>query len=185
MFCGILSEREMIDNFNRPTDVFPSDIWDPAVEGFIVVPTLLHPRSTGQITLRSKNPLDKPVIEPGYLSDPRDVDTLAAIVMYAFDIVKNLNLGDPILTSIFDGQPLSTDLCKEVIRAHASTIYHPTSTLAMGKVLDSSLRVLGVKGLRVADASAFPHVTSGNTNAPSIMIGEMAASIIRAEYQWQ
>jgi choline dehydrogenase len=68
--------------------------------------------------------------------------------------------------------------CRDV----AATLYHPSSTCAMGAVVDSDLRVIGVEGLRVADASVFPHLTSGNTNAPAIMVGEMASEIIKKHY---
>jgi hypothetical protein len=64
----------------------------------------------------------------------------------------------------------------------AATLYHPSSTCAMGTVVNSDLQVMGVEGLRVADASVFPHLTSGNTNAPAIMVGEMAADIIKKHY---
>jgi choline dehydrogenase len=74
------------------------------------------------------------------------------------------------------------DAWKRYCRGKAATVYHPSSTCAMGKVVDSNLQVKGIAGLRVADASVFPHLTSGNTNAPAIMVGEMAADIIKGCY---
>jgi choline dehydrogenase len=73
---------------------------------------------------------------------------------------------------------------EEYARTYCSTLYHYTSTCAIGKVVDSSLKVMGIKGLRIADASVFPTNISGNTNAPCIMVGEKCADIIARENQW-
>jgi choline dehydrogenase len=81
-----------------------------------------------------------------------------------------------------EGAESSDELLEDLARHYALTVYHETSTCRMGDVVDAELRVLGVAGLRVADASVMPTVTSGNTNAPTIMIGERAAELIAADH---
>ncbi|XP_067676235.1 alcohol dehydrogenase [acceptor]-like [Haliotis asinina] len=163
-----------------------------AQEGFMALPTLLRPKSVGTIRLRSTNPFEYPVIDPNYLSHPDDVKTLIRGVrvvqkLHQTKAFKEIGakLNDwrfPTCTTM----KYDTDAYWECyIRALAVTVYHPTSTCKMGKpsdpttVVDPQLRVKGIAGLRVADASIMPAVVSGNTNAPTIMIGEKAADIIK------
>jgi choline dehydrogenase len=163
----------------------------PGAQGAILLPTLLHPYSKGTICLRSKDPLDKPKIDPNYLADQRDVDRMIALMKKAIELsetsaMKELYSGvalPPKLLEKHKGE--CTDaFWEDYARMYAVTLYHPTSTCAIGKVVDSSLKVMGVKGLRIADASVFPTNISGNTNAPCIMVGEMCADIIAKENQW-
>ena len=162
----------------------------PDAQGAILVPALLHPYSKGTITLRSKDPLDKPKIDPNYLGDHRDVDRMIALMKKSVELSKT-----PAMKELYSGMALPPKLLEkhegkctdafweDYVRTYASTLYHPTSTCAIGKVVDSSLKVMGINGLRIADASVFPTSISGNTNAPCIMVGEKCAAIIKEENQ--
>jgi choline dehydrogenase len=147
--------------------------------GFTFAPVLLHPRSRGELRLRSADPADPPVVDPHYLERGTDVMVLVRGITLARQIAA---------TSAFDGirdrelaPGQGTDLVAYV-RQSATTVWHPVGTCAMGSgdaaVVDAELRVYGVTGLRVADASIMPAITSGNTNAPTIVIAERAADLI-------
>lgn len=155
----------------------------PEGHGFSVGPTLIRPRSRGLITLKSADPFAPPSIEPRYMEDEADLRLLVEGVKLARELAHAKAFGD------FRGAPLCEKLSTdgeivEHIRAAAETIYHPTGTCAMGAgasaVTDARLRVRGVKGLRVVDASVMPEIVGGNTNAPVIMLAEKAADDIRA-----
>jgi choline dehydrogenase len=143
----------------------------------------LRPESRGSVRLNSADPLAPPAIDPNYLSAPEDVETLLRGVEMARQIG-----GQPAFAPYNDGEawPGSavTDRAQllEKMRGWAETIYHPVGTCRMGvddhAVADGQLRVNGVEGLRVIDASVMPFLVSGNTNAPTIMIAEKAADII-------
>ena len=145
----------------------------------------LRPESRGTIRLKSADPLAAPAIDPNYLSAPEDVETLVRGVEMAREIGRQ-----PGFAPYNDGEawpgPEVTDRAAllEKMRGWAETIYHPVGTCRMGvderAVVDGQLRVNGVEGLRVIDASVMPFLVSGNTNAPTIMIAEKAADIIAA-----
>lgn len=151
--------------------------------GYTVRTSLLRPHSRGSIELWSKDPLAKPVIRPNYFSDRRDIDLFRKAVDISRDILsqkafKPLDGGE-----IDPGPDVQSDAEIEAwIRQSVTTEFHPTSTCTMGQgpdaVVDDELRVFGVKGLRVADASIMPVITGGNTNAPTMMIGEKAADLV-------
>jgi choline dehydrogenase len=159
---------------------------DPPGHGFSLGTYLLQPRSTGRITLRSLDPLAPARIEPGYLSDPYDLAVLVRGLRLSLQIAEQSPLARhaagrylPEAAQVMDDDRLA----EAYVRARSETMYHPTSTAAMGPadddVCDPALRVRGVDGLRVIDCSAFPAVTRGNTNAPVIMLAEKAADLLR------
>ena len=156
--------------------------FDNPAEGDGMTPscTLLRPESTGEITLASDDPFDEPVIDPNYLDDPKDMETLVTGMERVREIGNASALDDIRGDEVW---PESDDL-EAHVRETAQTIYHPVGTAKMGDddmaVVDDRLRVHGVEGLRVVDASIMPRITSGNTNAPTIAIAERASDFIRS-----
>ena len=151
----------------------------PTGRGFIVLPTLLYPRSRGRVSLTSADPLAPPRIDPNYLSDDADLQTLIRGVRIAQAIAASKAVAPS------RGEPLSRSAAAQTdeeiaadIRFRLNTLFHPVGTCAIGTVVDPQLRVRGVDGLRVADASVMPRIVGGNTNAPVIMIGEKAAELL-------
>ncbi|MEN9627834.1 MAG: hypothetical protein RJA10_1061 [Pseudomonadota bacterium] len=147
---------------------------------------VLRPRSRGRVSLASADPLATPLIDPGFLSDPDDL----ARMVRGVKLMRRV-LTQPALAS-FGGRELpvsagaQTDAdLEQFIRNNADTIYHPVGSCRMGpagdNVVDARLRVHGLQGLRVVDASIMPRIVSGNTNAPTIMIAEKAADMIKAD----
>jgi choline dehydrogenase len=151
--------------------------------GFTVHACVLRPASRGTLTLRSARPADPPRIQPRYLSEPRDLEVLLEGIRISRDIIAAAPFARFRGRELFPGEGLSTHAELEaIVRRKAETIYHPAGTCRMGRdtraVVDSELRVQGVDGLRVADASVMPRLIGGNTNAPTIMIAEKAAELI-------
>lgn len=146
--------------------------------------TQLRPESRGRITLRSADPTDDPVIDPNYLEADRDLEVLVEGVRRGREILQATAFDDVRGDEVWPGEDVTTD---EEIAAHvretAHTVYHPVGTCKMGDdemaVVDDELRVHGVDGLRVVDASVMPTLTGGNTNAPTLMIAEKAADLVR------
>jgi choline dehydrogenase-like flavoprotein len=148
---------------------------------FAFGPCLVKPTSRGRVLLRSADPFAKPRILGNHLSTEEDREALLAGLRLALEIGEQGPLA-AYSTGRFVGPDSGSaaDLLA-FVRRTAWTLYHPTSTCAIGRVVDSRLRVLGVEGLRVVDASVMPSVPRGNTNAPTIMIGERAADLIRED----
>ncbi len=145
----------------------------------------LRPQSTGHLALKSASPDDYIGIHPNYLSAQTDCDTIVAGVRMAREICRAEPVRALITEEHAPGLSVPDDddaAILEWVRNTATTIYHPTGTCKMGTdsmaVVDPRLRVHGVEGLRVADASIMPVITSGNTNAPAMMIGEKASDMI-------
>ena len=145
----------------------------------------MTPRSRGEIRLAGTDPRLPPRIAPRYLSAPADIDLLVEAVHVSRDIVQAPSLDDWRGEEVFPGTARqSRGALIEFIRRKAETIYHPVGTCRMGpagerdSVVDVALRVHGLAGLRVVDASIMPRLVSGNTNAPTIMIAERAAALI-------
>ncbi|MFD4265468.1 GMC family oxidoreductase [Rhodococcus sp. NPDC058481] len=151
---------------------------------FTVGVTVVDVASRGRLRLRSRDPLWRPEIDPRYYEDPADMAAMVTGFRRAVDIAREAPiarfLDRPFLPARIDN--LSDGEVADHVRAWTQTLYHPVGTCAMGTgesaVVDPQLRVLGVEGLRVVDASVMPTVTRGNTNAPTIMIAEKAADLI-------
>ncbi|MEU5697179.1 GMC family oxidoreductase N-terminal domain-containing protein [Actinosynnema sp. NPDC020468] len=135
--------------------------------GFSLMAGLIRPQSTGSVTLATGG---RPVIDPRVLSEPSDVDALVAAVELCQEVGRRTGWGEELY-------PAHADV-REYVRRTVVTYHHQSSTCALGSVLDHELRVHGVRGLRVADASVMPSIVSGNTNSPTIMIAEKAAELI-------
>ncbi len=164
----------------------------PDAESVIVLANPVQPHSEGEIVLTSADPGASPDIRMNYYGDPYDMDVMISVLRKTLDIVDHWpggGLGEwlapPALAEKHGykaGDVPSDALLEDMARYYSFTVYHLTSTCRMGDVVDERLRVNGVAGLRVADASIMPNVTSGNTNAPSIMIGEKAAEMLAADH---
>ncbi len=154
--------------------------------GFTSSVCQLRPESRGTVHINSPDAVDYPKIVPNYLSAKADQLCAIRAVKFARAMTRSDALSPFVVREHLPAEPPETDeACLEAARNLAQTIYHPTSTCRMGQddsaVVDERLRVRGIGNLRVADASIMPTITSGNTNAPSIMIGEKAAEMIRKD----
>jgi choline dehydrogenase len=143
----------------------------------------LRPHSRGEIRIESPDPFEYPLIFPNYLSDERDCRVAVDSIKVARRIAAAPSLKGAITEEFVPGpEHQSNEELLEAARRHSQTIYHPVGTCKMGNdamaVVDHRLRVRGIDNLRVVDASIMPEITSGNTNAPTIMIGEKAADMI-------
>jgi choline dehydrogenase len=151
-----------------------------------IAPVLVSPRARGAVWLRSADPLDKPRILTNSLSEPEDVDSLIAGMELAREIAAKPPLAGRVAREIKPGPEVrDRDALEADLRARLMLIYHPVGTCRMSDtredaVVDSQLRVHGLEGLRVADASVMPVIPGGNTNAATIMIAERASDLIRA-----
>lgn len=146
----------------------------------------LRPESNGRLELKSADPHVYPAIHPNYLSSETDKQAVIAGMKITRKIVSSQPMASILEEELYPGDKVQTDAeLFEAGRATSQTIYHPIGTCKMGSdvnaVVDQSLRVHGIKGLRVIDASIMPTVPSGNTNAPTIMIAEKASDIILQE----
>jgi choline dehydrogenase len=154
--------------------------------GFTFGPTLLRPRSRGHITLHSGDPLQPPAIQPNYLDDEPDHRLLVEGVRLARRLAQATAF-DPFRgEEVWPGtKEQSDEAIAGHIRRNVQTLYHPVGTCRMGDdpmaVVDDRLRVRGIESLRVVDASVMPDIVSGNTNAPTIMIAEKAADLIKQD----
>ncbi|GJH05637.1 GMC family oxidoreductase [Paraburkholderia terrae] len=152
--------------------------------GYSLHVCVLRPHSRGSVTLASSDAREAPVIDPAFLSDPRDLDLLVEGVHLSRRILDAPSLALCGGRELYTRHGQTDAELRATIAAHADTIYHPVSTCRMGgddrSVVDTQLRVRGVTGLRVVDASVMPTLIGGNTNAPTVMIGERAADFIAA-----
>jgi len=153
--------------------------------GFSCHVCLLRPKSRGHVSLGSADPLAAPLIDPNFLGEESDLEAMVA----GFKTTRRL-MEAPALRALqtkdmFTEGVTSDDDIRKILRGRVDTVYHPVGTCKMGNdaaaVVDSRLRVHGVEALRVVDASIMPTLIGGNTNAPTIMIGEKAADMIKAE----
>lgn len=149
-----------------------------------ISPGLVRPHSRGSLTLRSKNPHDKPRIEANMLGDERDLDALRKAMALTRSLGNSKAMQSFVSREILPGDRKGEDL-DNLIRDGAMSMHHPAGTLKMGlgddSVVDPQLRVRGIKRLRVADASIMPSITTGNTMAPCVLIGERASELLLGE----
>ncbi|KAA1422181.1 choline dehydrogenase [Mumia zhuanghuii] len=169
-----------------PSGFYDNGMHEPQAQMFTVAPTLVNVASRGSLRLRSADPAWHPEIDAAYYDDQTDLDAMLAGTRRVLDTVASGPLArflvDLWMPRTRGAVPTDAELV-EHIRAQSQTLYHPVGTCAMGSgeasVVDAELRVRGVEGLRVADASVMPMVPRGNTNAPTIMVGEKAADLLR------
>jgi choline dehydrogenase len=186
---GFLRTREDLPAPDIQYHVAPAGFYDnglrePTRRMFTAAPTLVSVRSRGSLTLRSADPAWHPEIDAAYFDDGADLDTMLAGIRRLWEICTQgplaKHLDEPWQ---LPSDPTDEDLLEHV-RTWTQTLYHPVSTCAMGSgeeaVVDPDLRVRGVDGLRVVDASVMPAVPRGNTNAPTVMIAEKASDLIRS-----
>ncbi|XP_069699000.1 glucose dehydrogenase [FAD, quinone]-like [Periplaneta americana] len=176
------------------TEAFYKKVFNPInnMDTWSVIPVLLRPKSRGVIKLRSKNPFDYPLIYPNYFLDPQDMNVLVEGVKIAIAMSRTRSFqrfGSKLHEVPFPGcshiRMWTDDYWECMIRTYSVTIYHPVGTCKMGPywdadaVVDPELKVYGVQGLRVVDASIMPTLVSGNTNAPVIMVAEKGSDLIK------
>jgi choline dehydrogenase-like flavoprotein len=151
-----------------------------------MLPTLIYPKSRGEVTLRSADAAEAPLIDPHYLEEQADVELLARGVEIVRDTMAQQSMKQWVTSELEPGLARfgSRDALLREIPNRACTVYHPVGTCRMGvderAVVDPQLRVRGIQGLRVADASIMPSIIGGNTNVPSFMIGEKCADMLMA-----
>lgn len=155
----------------------------PVGHGFSVHVSLLRPVSRGSLRLRSAQATDKPLMRPNFLSAREDVDRLMTGVRMVRQIVGTPAMSGYLKRELLPGGAVATDAeLEDFVRKHVATTFHPAGTCKMGvddmAVVGPDLKVRGIEGLRVADASIMPSIVSGNTNAPTIMIGEKCADMM-------
>ena len=161
---------------------------EPQEHGLTIGAVVLQPASVGTVSLSSTDPLAPARIDPGYLTDPNGEDL--RVLLHGTRLARRL-LASPALSrhvrdELVPGPAAETDEeLAEAARARAQTLYHPVGTCRMGSdddaVVDPELRVRGLEGLRVVDASVMPRIARGHTNWPTVMIAEKAADLIRSE----
>ena len=178
-------DRPDLEIVFAPVAFLDEGLTRPKQHGMTISAVLLQPQSHGAVTLVTADPTSAPSIDPKYLSDPDGRD--AATLTHGVELCERIGLAAH-LAPYSDGYLLTpglsgAELYDASIRRYAQTLYHPVGTCRMGQdsgsVVDPELRVRGVEGLRVADASVMPTIIRGHTNAPAIVIGERAADLLK------
>ena len=153
-------------------------------DGFTIVSMVQYPASRGSVHVTTSNPMDDPAIDPAYLTHPADVEVLAAGVRYLEKVSRSSHLQDKVQCRIRPDPSvdlLDLEQAKKEVKRTCLTEYHPCGTCAMGEVVDERLRVRGVKGIRVVDASIFPNHISGNIMATVYAVAEKAADLVKED----
>ncbi|MFI1235088.1 GMC family oxidoreductase [Nocardia salmonicida] len=161
-----------------PVLFYDEGLGAPVAHGFALGACAVKPTSRGRVTLRSSAPDTAPRILHNYLSTDEDRAGLSGALRIALDITGRPALRDVISSNFVVPESDSDADLLAFAQRTAQTLYHPTSSCAIGSVVDARLKVFGLEGLRVVDASVMPSITRGNTNAPTIMIAEKAAAMI-------
>jgi choline dehydrogenase len=173
-----------------PAPFLDGGLSDPGIRAFSLLIALVSVGSRGRIRLRSADPRHKPAIDPAYLSDTSDIQPLVWAIQRAREFAAARPLAKLCRSELAPGDQVQTEPeIRDFIRNNLSTIYHPVGTCAMGgdskvaasklaSAVDPELKVRGIEGLRVVDASVMPTVPRGNTNAPTIAIAERASDLI-------
>jgi choline dehydrogenase-like flavoprotein len=162
-----------------PSLFFDEGLTAPHDHGFCFGPVVIKPTSRGRVTLRTPRADSKPVVLCNFLTTDEDRASMLAGTRIALEIAAQPALSSALRAPFSVPRSDSDEDIMAWARRAGQPVYHPTSTCAMGPVLDAQLRIHGVAGLRVADASVMPRITRGNTNAATIMIAEKAADLIR------
>jgi choline dehydrogenase len=156
-----------------------------AGHGYTLHVTLMRPQSRGSVTLASRKPTDAPLIDPAFFKHPSDMQTLVAGTQLGLSVMQSPALSSHRGDMIHAVDAHNPAQIESFLRDHSDTEYHPVGTCKMGPandpmaVVDAELRVHGLQNLRVIDASIMPHLVTGNTNAPTIMIAEKGVDLIR------
>jgi choline dehydrogenase len=160
-----------------PVQILDEGMADPEGHGVLVTPCLLTPEARGSVRLASNDPTARPIVRNGFYESARDLDRMVSALRLMLEIA-----GQAMASYCATGMNVPDDDSDAALAAHARRttfpIYHPVGTCAMGSVVDEQLRVNGLDGLRVVDASVMPLVPRGNTNAPTIAVAERAADLI-------
>jgi choline dehydrogenase len=150
---------------------------------FTFITILVRPQSIGHVTLRGADPTSPPAIQENYLQCEADLEVQLAAIRLCRQMVQTKAFAGLLDAEALPGKGASEADLRQYVRTHAGTIWHPVGTCKMGRdrmaVVDPQLRVYGVQGLRVVDASIMPSIVSANPNAAIIMIGEKASDLIR------
>jgi len=161
--------------------------WGP---GYSCHVALLRPKSRGRVWLRSRDPMLAPAIDPDFLGEPEDLEAMVT----GFKLTRRLMDAPAFMAlrkqDLFTASVRTDDEIRATLKARVDTVYHPVGTCAMGvnpgmSVVDPTLKVHGLEGLRIVDASIMPRAPGGNTNAPTIMIAEKAVDMIRSDMKMQ
>ncbi|BES89758.1 GMC oxidoreductase [Nesidiocoris tenuis] len=189
---GIFGRRN-----NGITDDYYATVFEPILykDSFTILPLLLRPKSRGWIELKDANPMSHPLIRPNYFADRRDLEVIIEGAKIGYELTRTPSfqkfeskLHDISCPGCEEFPLASDDWWRCQARHYTMTIYHPVGTCKMGPpgdveaVVSPRLNVYGVHSLRVIDASIMPTIVSGNTNAPTIMIAEKAADMIKADW---
>lgn len=178
-----------VQAFMLPIAATNASLWSPfsrrPIDTFAIRVGQIRPLSRGHLRLRSRDPLQPPLLQPNYLEHPADLAAQIAGVRIVRDIIRQAAFDDVRGQELAPGPHATTeDAVATWIRSVASSVFHPVGTARMGMdamaVVDPKLRLRGLRGLRVADASVMPDIVGGNTNAATIMIAERAAEFVRA-----
>jgi choline dehydrogenase len=172
--------------YPEPNDDGPEKPTISSKYSFTIMPGIIYPESRGEIRLATDHPADAPLINPNYYKEDIDMQSM----IKGIEITREVAKTEPLSRYMRGEATPGLDTCSDAdlrafVRLYTKTIYHPVGTCKMGvdplAVVNPALKVCGIEGLRVADASIMPKITGGNTNAPSIMIGEKASDLIKQD----